>query len=40
VTAGNEISDLARLVEPGVEHYGAKDVVRYLRGSGNGSLPG
>ncbi len=32
VTAGNEVSDLARLVESGVDHYGAEDVIRYLRG--------
>jgi nitronate monooxygenase len=34
VTAGNEISDLARLVEPGLDRYAARDVVLYLRGAG------
>lgn len=34
VTAGNEISELARLVGPGLDTYGAQDVVRYLRGQG------
>jgi nitronate monooxygenase len=32
VTAGNELTDLARLVRDGAEHYTAEDVVRYLRG--------
>ena len=32
VTAGNEISELARLVAPGRDGYTAEDVVRYLRG--------
>ncbi|MDO8540562.1 MAG: nitronate monooxygenase [Opitutaceae bacterium] len=36
VTAGNEISDLARLVADGRSHYSAEDVIRYLRGT---SLP-
>ena len=31
VTAGNEIADLARLVEAGRDHYSAHDVVHYLR---------
>ncbi len=34
VTAGNEISDLVRLLEPGRESYGAGDVISYLRGRG------
>jgi len=33
VTAGNEVSELGRLVEAGRDHYGAADVIRYLRGS-------
>ncbi|MEX2044631.1 MAG: nitronate monooxygenase [Opitutus sp.] len=33
VTAGNEVADLARLVKPGIDHYGAEDVIRYLRGA-------
>ncbi len=33
VTAGDEVSDLARLVPAGEEHYAAGDVVRYLRGT-------
>ena len=33
VTAGNEVSDLARLLQPGRENYSAEDVVRYLRGA-------
>jgi nitronate monooxygenase len=32
VTAGNELTDLARLIRPGEERYTAGDVVRYLRG--------
>ncbi len=32
VTAGNEISDLARLLKNGRDGYTAEDVVRYLRG--------
>ena len=32
VTAGNEVSDLARVVPPGAVCYSAADVVRYLRG--------
>lgn len=32
VTAGNEISDLARLVATDSDRYNAEDVVRYLRG--------
>ena len=32
LTAGNEVSDLARLVPAGAEGYRAEDVVRYLRG--------
>jgi nitronate monooxygenase len=32
VTAGNEVSDLARLVKNGADRYGAEDVIRYLRG--------
>jgi nitronate monooxygenase len=32
VTAGNEISELARLVPAGAESYRAEDVIRYLRG--------
>jgi len=32
VTAGNEVADLARLVDDGEEHYRAEDVIRYLRG--------
>ena len=32
VTAGNELTDLSRLVRDGAEHYTAEDVVRYLRG--------
>ncbi len=31
VTAGNELSELARLVRPGEEEFTAADVVRYLR---------
>jgi hypothetical protein len=31
VTAGNEVADLARLVDDGEEHYRAEDVIRYLR---------
>lgn len=33
VTAGNEISELARVVPAGAEHYHAEDVIRYLRGA-------
>jgi nitronate monooxygenase len=33
VTAGNEVADLARLVRAGEDHYGAEDVIRYLRGA-------
>ena len=32
VTAGNEATELARLVPPGADHYSAEDVVMYLRG--------
>ncbi len=32
VTAGNEVTDLARLVPAGDDHYRAEDVLRYLRG--------
>ena len=32
VTAGNEVTDVARLVDDGEEHYRAEDVIRYLRG--------
>ena len=32
ITAGNEVSDLSRLVAAGRDRYGAGDVVRYLRG--------
>lgn len=32
VTAGNEVTDLARLVRDGEERYSAADVIRYLRG--------
>jgi nitronate monooxygenase len=32
VTAGNELSELARLVPAGAESYRAEDVIRYLRG--------
>jgi nitronate monooxygenase len=32
VTAGNEVSDLARVVSNDRENYGAEDVIRYLRG--------
>jgi nitronate monooxygenase len=32
VTAGNEISDLVRLVRAGSDHYSAHDVLNYLRG--------
>jgi nitronate monooxygenase len=38
VTAGNELSELARLVEAGRDHYGADEVVRYLRGESSGPL--
>ncbi|MGA7724373.1 MAG: nitronate monooxygenase [Opitutaceae bacterium] len=38
VTAGNELSGLARLVEAGRDHYGADEVVRYLRGESSGPL--
>jgi nitronate monooxygenase len=31
VTAGDEISDVARFVPPGCDHYCAADVIRYLR---------
>ncbi len=34
VTAGDEVSDLARLVPPEREHYSAADVIAYLRGEG------
>lgn len=33
VTAGDEVSDLARLVQAGEERYAAADVVHYLRGT-------
>jgi len=33
LTAGNEVADLARLVDDGEEHYRAEDVIRYLRGA-------
>jgi nitronate monooxygenase len=33
VTAGNEVSDVARLVQAGTDHYTAADVIRYLRGA-------
>ncbi len=33
ITAGNEVADLARLVDDGEEHYRAEDVIRYLRGA-------
>jgi len=33
VTAGNEISELARFVKNGLDRYGAEDVIRYLRGA-------
>jgi nitronate monooxygenase len=36
VTAGNEVSDLARMVPAGAENYCAEDVVRYLRGEDQG----
>ncbi len=32
ITAGNEVSDLSRLLDPASDRYGAADVVRYLRG--------
>jgi nitronate monooxygenase len=35
LTAGNEISDLARLVPAGQETFRAEDVIRYLRGTAN-----
>jgi nitronate monooxygenase len=31
VTAGNEVADLARILGAGSDHYGAEDVLRYLR---------
>ncbi len=34
VTAGDEVSELARIVPTGAEHYAAGDVIRYLRGAG------
>jgi len=33
VTAGDEVSDLARVVQAGRENYSAEEVVRYLRGA-------
>jgi nitronate monooxygenase len=33
VTAGNEVADLARILGAGSDHYGAEDVLRYLRGA-------
>lgn len=38
VTAGREVSDLARLVPPGESHYRAEDVIRYLRGELSGEV--
>lgn len=35
LTAGNEISDLSRLVPAGQETFRAEDVIRYLRGTAN-----
>jgi NAD(P)H-dependent flavin oxidoreductase YrpB (nitropropane dioxygenase family) len=32
ITAGNELTDLSRLMRPGEESYSAEDVVNYLRG--------
>jgi nitronate monooxygenase len=34
ITAGDEVSHLARVVPPGADHYAAEDVIRYLRGGG------
>ena len=36
VTAGNELADLARLSDPGEDHYTASDVVNYLRSPASG----
>ena len=33
VTAGNDVSEVARMVRNGAERYSAADVVRYLRGA-------
>ena len=33
VTAGNEVTDLVRLVSAGADHYCATDVISYLRGA-------
>jgi nitronate monooxygenase len=33
VTAGNEVAHVARLARDGEDHYGAEDVIRYLRGT-------
>lgn len=33
VTAGNEVTDLARLLPPGADRYAAADVINYLQGA-------
>ncbi|WP_414660454.1 nitronate monooxygenase [Horticoccus sp. 23ND18S-11] len=39
VTAGNEVTDVARFVSDASDQYAAEDVVRYLRGPGSAGVP-